>query len=87
MRMFQTGPLKKDLLKKQQWHIAMTLRPVLPLAQTVQVKEGLRDWVNGLMDFLRRLHEKTNQNISRDSCQNNEAPGEKRVESFTEIMG
>ena len=39
------------------------------------------------MGFLRRLHEKTSQNISRSSCQNNEAPGEKRVESITEIMG
>ena len=29
------------------------------------------------MDFLRRVHEKTNQNISRSSCQNNEALGEK----------
>ena len=85
--MFQTGLSRRDLLKKQQWHIAITLRQVLPLAQTVQVKEGPRDWVNGLMDFLRRVHEKTSQNISRSSCQNNEAPGEKGVESITEIMG
>ena len=87
MRMFQKGPSRRDLLKKKQWHIAMTLRPVLPLAQTVQVKGELRIRVNGLMDFLRRLHEKTNQNIPRSSCQNNEAPEEKGVESITEIMG
>jgi len=57
MIMFQTGQSKEDSPRKKQWHIAKTRKPVLPLAQTVQVKEELGDWVSGLTDFRRRLHE------------------------------
>jgi len=82
MTMFQTGPLKKDLLKKKQCYTAMTLRQVLPLAQTVQGKGELRTRVNGLMDLLRRVHE-TFCSKRRTIPEGDESPGRKRDPGFS----